>query len=250
MPSRLPPPRSRGDAQARARKAFARRQRSRRLLTWRKVALALAFVVLVGFGVYALYFSAWLRADGVEVTGNDLLTEKAVLAAAEVPTGGPLVQVDLEAVEKRIRSLAIVRSVDVSRKWPHHVRIDIVEQTPVAVLDRGTRKQALAADGTPFPVPARALGGLPRLKVGASANSDALKEGAAVVAALDPDVAALVDFVEVRTVDEIQLHLRDGRLVRWGSADQSADKAAVLLELLTREARVYDVSVPGSPTTR
>lgn len=250
MPGRKPSPRTRGDAQARARKAFARRQRSRRLLSWRRIALALAFVLLIGLGVYALYFSSWLRADGVELTGNDLLTEKAVLATAEVPTGGPLVQVDLEAIEKRIRSLATVKSVDVSRKWPHQVRIEIVEQVPIAVLDRGTRKQALAADGTPFPVPARALKGLPRVKVGASANRDALQEGAAVVAALDPDVAALVEYAEVRTVDEIQLHLRDGRLVRWGSADQSADKAAVLLELLSRKARFYDVSVPGSPTTR
>ena len=78
----------------------------------------------------------------------------------------------------------------------------------------------------------------------------ALVEGAAVVSSLDGDVSSLVDYVEVRTVDEILLHLRDGRLVRWGSAEQSEDKAAVLLQLLRRKAEVYDVSVPGSPTTK
>jgi cell division protein FtsQ len=91
---------------------------------------------------------------------------------------------------------------------------------------------------------------LPRVKVGGGADDDALEEGAQVVSVLDREVAELVDFVEVRTVDQIVLHLRDGREVRWGSAEQSADKAEVLLLLLDRKATVYDVSVPGQPTTR
>ena len=237
-------------AQDRARKAFARRQRARRWLTWRYVAAVVAGVVLLGFGVYALYFSSWLRADGVELVGNDLVTDKQVLAAAEVETGGPLVRVDLDAIEKRVRSLAAVKSVDVSRKWPHEVRIEIKERTPVAVMDRNNKTVALDAEGNAFPAPPRAREGLPRVKLRAGADRNAQSEGAAVVAALDPDVAELVDHVEVRTVDEILLHLRDDRLVRWGSSEASEDKAAVLLELLARKARTYDVSVPGAPTTR
>ncbi|KRB75956.1 hypothetical protein ASE01_12975 [Nocardioides sp. Root190] len=236
--------------QERARKAFARRQRARRWLTWRYIVGGTAAVLLLGFGIYALYFSSWLRAEGVELIGNDLVDDKQVLAAAEVPTGDQLVQIDLGSIEKRVKSLAAVKSVDVSRKWPHDIRIEIVERVPIAVLDRGTKVVALDADGNAFPAPQRARDGLPRVKVGAGADRDALREGAAVVAALDGEVAELVDHVEVRTVDEILLHLRDGRLVRWGSADQSEDKAAVLLDLLGQKATTYDVSVPGAPTTR
>jgi cell division protein FtsQ len=44
--------------------------------------------------------------------------------------------------------------------------------------------------------------------------------------------------------------LRDDRRVEWGSAEDSAEKAGVLVALLeAREARVYDVSVPGQPVT-
>ncbi|GAA3521238.1 cell division protein FtsQ/DivIB [Nocardioides daeguensis] len=236
--------------QDRTRRAFARRQRARRWLTWRYVLAAVLLVAAVGFGVYALYFSAWLRADAVQVVGNAQLSEKQVLTTADVPLGGPLATVDLHAIEVRLKSLATVKTVDVSRTWPHDVRIEIVERTPVAVLDRGDRLTNLDASGVAFGRLAKAPAGLPRVKVGAGADSDALAEGAAVVVALDSAVAELVDFVEVRTVDEIDLHLRDGRLVRWGSAEQADDKAAVLLELLNREAQVYDVSVPGAPTTR
>lgn len=242
--------RSRTSARDRTRRAFARRQRARRWLTWRYVVAGVAAAALVGLGVYALYFSSWLRTEGVELIGNDLLTDSQVQAAAEVPTGGPLARVDVSAIERRVESLAAVESADVSRKWPHDVRIEIVERKPVAVLDLGDRVVALDADGTAFSAPPRARQGLPLVKVRPGADKDALREGAAVVAVLDAAVVDLVDFVEVRTVDEIRLQLRDGREVRWGSADQSEDKAKVLLALLDRKARMYDVSVPGAPTTR
>ena len=242
-----------GDAEGaleRTRKAFARRQRARRWLTWRYVLAGVLVVAAIGFGVYALYFSPWLRTEGVSVEGNAQLSTKQVLATAQVPTGGPLATVDLHAVELRLKALATVKSVDVSRKWPHQVRIEIVERTPIAVLDRGDRLTNLDVDGVAFGHLAKAPAGLPRIKIGPGADADALVEGAHVVAALDPQVAKLVDYVEVQTVDEILLHLRDGRLVRWGSAEQAGEKAEVLLHLLGRKARVYDVSVPGAPTTR
>lgn len=233
----------------RARKAFARRQRARRWLTWRKVLAAVLALGLVALGVYALWFSSWLRTEGTEVIGNELVTDKQLLAAADVPTGGPLVSVDLRAIEKRVKIIPAVKEVDVSRKWPHDVRIEIVERTPIAVV-KLDRTWVLDVEGKLFEVPARAREGLPRVSVAGGTDKFALVEGAAVVSSLDGDVSSLVDYVEVRTVDEILLHLRDGRLVRWGSAEQSEDKAAVLLQLLRRKAEVYDVSVPGSPTTK
>ena len=58
--------------------------------------------------------------------------------------------------------------------------------------------------------------------------------------------------VEVQTIDQITLVLRDGREVRWGSADESDLKATVLARLLAAQEATtyYDVSVPGSPTVR
>ena len=75
-------------------------------------------------------------------------------------------------------------------------------------------------------------------------------EAAAVVSALPDDLAPRVDHVSVATVDQIELALRDGRTVVWGSAEDSAQKAEVLEVLLGQEASVYDVSVPSNPTTR
>ena len=237
--------------QDRMRRAFARRQRARRWLTWRFV---LAAVLLVGglcFGIYAIYFSSWLRADAVQVVGNAQLSEKQVLATADVPLGGPLATVDVHAIEVRLKSLATVKSVDVSRTWPHDVRIEIVERTPVAVVELGGRLRGLDADGVVFREYKKAPPGMPRVRPGSSAGTDALKEAATVVSALPEDLAARVDHVEVETVDQITLALRDGRQVLWGSAEESALKAEVVDKLLAaQKAPFYDVSVPGNPTYR
>ena len=71
-----------------------------------------------------------------------------------------------------------------------------------------------------------------------------------MISALPESLTLIVDYVQVATVDEISLFLKDGRQVVWGSADDSETKARVLQDLLkTIEAQVYDVSVPTQPTT-
>jgi cell division protein FtsQ len=92
--------------------------------------------------------------------------------------------------------------------------------------------------------------GLPRVETSPDAGQDALREAAAVVASLPADLARKVDHVEVATVDQISLVLRDERTVLWGSADESELKAEVLGPLLSRPGQTYDVSVPGQATVR
>ena len=63
-------------------------------------------------------------------------------------------------------------------------------------------------------------------------------------------VRAQVTQVDVRSGQDVEVHLDHGVRVDWGSADQSAEKAQVLAVLLKQHARVYDVSAPDLPTTR
>jgi len=74
--------------------------------------------------------------------------------------------------------------------------------------------------------------------------------GAPVSGSLPAAIAKRVAEVRVRTVDTVSLSLRDGRTVRWGSVDGSADKARVLAVLLGQQASFIDVSVPGRPVIR
>lgn len=231
------------------RRRFARRQWARRWLAWKRVVAALLVLVLVGGGIYAVYFSDVLAADQVEVTGESTLTDDQVRDVARVPLGDPLARIDLEAIRRRVESLPVVKSADVSRQWPHDVLIEVEERTAVAVVEIAGSLRGLDAEGIVFGTFRRAPDGLPRVRTTSTTSGDALREAALVVSALPSDLAATVDHVEVLTVDQITLELRDGRTVRWGSSAQSDEKAAVLEVLLRQDAQVYDVSVPGSPTT-
>ena len=238
-------------AERRTRQQFARRQWARRWMRWKYVVASVLLVAMVVTGVWLVFFSATLSVSKVEVRGNELLSDQRVLKVAAVPEGEQLAFVDLADAARRVETLSEVKDVDVTRAWPDGVLITVTERTAVAVVELGGKIRGLDADGIVFREYNSVPKGMPRVRPTTSAGTDALKEAAGVVSALPDDLAARVDHVEVRTIDQIALLLRDGREVQWGSADESDLKATVLAELLAvQEAQVYDVSVPGSPTTR
>ena len=234
----------------RSRRAFARRRWARRWLRWRYVVLTLLLVALVAAAVWLLFFSRTLAVQTVEVSGESTLSSTRIREVAQVPEGEPLALVDLAAVEARVQALAEVRDAAVTRHWPDTVTVDVEERTPVAVVEIGGQLRGLDVEGVVFREFRSVPAGLPRVETPVDTSRDALREAAAVVSALPGDIAGRVDHVEVSTVDQISLALRDGRTVVWGSAEQSDIKAEVLVALLEQPGATYDVSVPGQPTVR
>jgi cell division protein FtsQ len=234
----------------RTRRRFLRRQWARRWLSLRYVLVALGLVALVSTSIWLVFFSASLQVKQVEVVGNRLLSDAAVREIADIPVGEQLALVDLDRANNRVSSLAEVKSVDVTRAWPDVVRIEVEERTAVAVVELAGRIRGLDGEGVVFRDYKAVPKGMPRIRPTADAGTDALREAATVVAALPADLAKQVDHVEVETIDQITLVLRDQRQVVWGSAEESEQKAEVLAVLLNEEGTVFDVSVPGSPTAR
>ena len=232
------------------RQRFARRQWARRWMRWKYVVASVLLVVLVVTTGWLFFFSATLSITKVEVAGNRLLSDDRVTRIAAVPQGEQLALVDLDDAARRVETLSEVEDADVTRAWPDGVLITVTERVAVAVVELGGKIRGLDAEGIVFREYAAVPTGLPRVRPQTSTGTDALKEAAGVVSALPADLVARVDHVEVQTIDQISLVLRDGREVRWGSADESDLKATVLAKLLeVQEAQIYDVSVPGSPTT-
>jgi cell division protein FtsQ len=233
----------------RSRRRFARRQWLRRWLVWRYVIGSVLLVVLSVVGVWLVFFSSALTVKHVDVQGGSLLSQQQILTAADVPMGAHLAQLDLATIRNRVAGLAPVEHVDISRDWPDGVLIRVIERQAVAVAQIAGRYQAMDAHGVLFRSYARPPAVLPRVVSPATVGSDALAEAGRVIAALPSGLAARVDHVGVRNVDQVSLTMRSGAKVVWGSDAQSALKAQVLVRLLSHPARVYDVSVPGQPVT-
>ena len=237
-------------ATKRSRRRFARRQWRRRWLAWRYLLAIVVVLAIVGSGIYAVWFSSWLAVEKIDVSGAQTVDVKDIQARSGIDDGEPLVRVDLAAAERRISALAVIKSVSVTRQWPHGILISIEERVAIAVVEIGDRLRGMDADGVVFRDYKKAPPGLPRVETAIGTTSAALREAAKVVSALPQELSLLVDHLTVITVDQVSLVLKDGRTVFWGSADESDTKAQVLATLLaTVQAQVYDVSVPSKPTT-
>lgn len=245
----MPRPRVRRTPEERTRRRFARRQWARRWGVWRWVAAAVLVVGLVVTGAWLVFFSQALAVQEVSVTGAQHVSAAEIENAAQVPTGEPLATVDLGLITRRVEAVDAVRSAQVTREWPHTVLIDVTERTPVAVVEVAGTLRAMDVDGVFFrDYPARPRD-LPLAQIPTNADGDTRREAAGVLAALPADLLRRVDHLQAQSIDQIRLVLRDGRVVVWGSADQSAEKAKVLTDLLSFDAEQYDVSVPSRPAT-
>ncbi len=250
MPETRAPESSRERAERLTRQRFVRRRWARRWMRWKYVVASVLLLMLVITVGWLVFFSSVLSITKVEVTGNQLLSDERVRKVAAVPEGQQLALVDLEDAARRVETLSEVKDTDVTRAWPDGVLITVTERVAVAVVELNGEIRGLDEEGVVFRDYAAAPQGLPRVRPQTATGADALKEAAGVVSALPTDLATRVDHVEVQTIDQISLVLRDGREVRWGSADDSDLKARVLVKLLdAQQAQIYDVSVPGSPTT-
>ena len=233
-----------------ARKDFRRRRNAGRWRTLRVVLLAVLAVAVVAASVWVVFFSSFVTARDVTVTGTSSLGDGRIERAADVPTGTPLARLDLDAIRARVEAITAVKSAEVSRSWPHTVHIDVTERTPIAVINQGNGLQGLDDHGVPFGHYANRPKRLPLVIAPPDTADEALVEGGRVIGSLPAGIASRVDTVEVSSVDKIQLVLGNGRRVLWGSSDDSGQKAEVLAVLLRRPGQQIDVSVPARPTTQ
>ncbi|MGW6734513.1 cell division protein FtsQ/DivIB [Streptomyces sp. NPDC055013] len=241
---------------------LARRLRVRRLRT---MIILLVVLVLLGAGsVWLLYGSTWLRVERVSVSGTRVLTPAQVLEAADVPVGAPLISVDTDAIEARLRrELPRIDVVDVVRSWPHGIGVKVAERTPVLIVQKDGKFVEVDKEGVRFATVSVEPKGVPALELTVSQSSSAaaslrrfgearlMREAVRVADALPDAVARGTQVVKVRSYDDISLVLSGGTTVAWGSGEKGAAKARTLTALMkaSPDARYFDVSVPTAPAS-
>lgn len=231
-----------------------RRSATRRRM-WRVVVGLLAVAAMGGL-VWVVWFSQALAVDRVQVFGTRTIEKMDVRSEAAVRLGQPLIRVDTVAIESRVAGMERVDRVEVTRRWPGTIRIQVVERRPIAwTIDAGLIR-ALDRYGVDF----RTFRAEPKNLVEvvvetyvARKRQQALESSAAVIELLrkeDPGLLKRVRHVRVASKDSVQLVLSRNRTVMWGSAAKGNQKLTVLRSLLKIKARDYDVSAPEQPTTR
>ncbi|MGW4161050.1 cell division protein FtsQ/DivIB [Streptomyces sp. NPDC004788] len=226
----------------------------------RALLLGLAGLALLAGGIWALYGSTWFRVEKVSTSGTEVLTPEQVERVAAVPLGAPLVSVDTDGIEARLRrELPRIDSVDVVRSWPHGIGLKVTERRPVLLLESGGKFDEVDSGGVRFATVATPLRGVPRLRLDV-AGSPSLRRfdarrlltvAVGVTGELPEKIAQDVRVVRITSFDSITLELGKDRTVFWGSGEDGPVKARVLTALMkaTPKAGHFDVSAPTAPAS-
>jgi len=223
-----------------------RRPRLRSGKLWLVGTLAL---VVLAASSWVVWFTSVLGVRHIEVAGSQIVGADQIRAVAAVVDGTPLARVDTDAVGRRILSLPSVADVAVSRSWPNTLTIEVTERVPLAVVAVGRRFVVIDADGVVFNTVTARPAGVIVLRVASPGPDDpATRAALAVLAALTPTLRGQVTALVAESSTRIRLELTGGRIVLWGSTEQSETKAKVATSLLPRPGRTIDVSAPEVAT--
>lgn len=212
--------------------------------------VALLVVLSVAGVAYLVMFTSLLGVRSVEVIGAKEIPKDAVLAAAAIEQGTPMVRLDAEEAAARVAALPRVFEVVVERSWPSTVEILVTERAPVAVFMVGAEAHLVDRTGLDYATSRTRPPGLPTMAItGVRPTDPATKAAVTVLGAIPKQLLAQVTQISAATPGDVRLTLADGRVVKWGAARDNARKAAVLAPLLTRPGTTFDVATPDFPTT-
>lgn len=214
----------------------------------------LAVVAVLG-GAIAAVFSPILDVDRTVVRGTSRVPKGAVLRAAGIERGDPILLVDRGDVAAGVEGLPWVATARVIRELPGTLRILVTERRAVGWARAGDRSVLVSAGGVVLGAVPGTPDGLPRLlgleDLGRRGTRVRPRAAARVAAGLTDALRARATVVVVGEDGTASLRLADGPEVRLGDPHRITAKAraAEAVLLVAGPVAYVDVRVPDVPVT-
>ena len=223
-----------------------------------RIALLATAVALPLLGCGWLWFrqSSFVAVQKVQIVGVHGAEAQAVQAAlTQAAHGMSTLDVSDGALTAAVAPLGVVRAVRAIPSFPHGLRIEVIEQLPVAALTVAGVRTAVAADGVVLG-PALLSSSLPNVSGWFVPAPGRHVKGASLLAALTVLGAApapLAKHVErvFTGAKGLTVAMRNGLLVYFGDASRPLAKwlslARVLADQSSAGASYVDVRLPSHP---
>jgi len=240
---------------------------------WAKRGVKLALVAAVAWGAFmgwrsgrlammaedvssrfiALSIAGGFRIENVEVVGREQTDPKALLAAASLKRGDPILAVSPDVVRRRIEAMSWVASAAVERRLPDTIAITIVERKPIALWQHNDKFALIDSKGDNLgPLPDASASTLPLIVGG-----DAATHASALLSTLatHPDLAKRVQassWIGSRRWDLKMDNGIDVKLPEDGVAEalQQLADAEASSRILERDVAVIDLRLAGKMIVR
>jgi cell division protein FtsQ len=221
----------------------------------RLIAAVAGLVLVLGAGFLWFRDSSLVAVKRVQVIGASG-PDAGLIRAALVAAAHNMTTMDVNAgqLHTAVAPYPDVKSLQVSTRFPHGMRIRVIEQIPVAMVTDGGRRIAVAGDGTllysstansALPViPLRVAPGGPRLTGYALAEVQLLSNAPYQ---LLPRIITVTD----GPLHGLAARLRNGPVIYFGDSSSPAAKwssaTAVLANSGSADASYVDVTDPNRP---
>ena len=230
-----------------------RKRRAQLLTRLKRVALVVVAAIAVVVLVSAVRNATVFRISAVEVTGTTQLDESAVREAAAIPDDATIFTVAESDVRNRLITDPWIADVELSRKVPSTLVIEIVERTPAVIVDTGAEFWWVDAEGmvlgtasletTAATVMVR---GVPDFQPtpGQVTSAPALLNALKVVQGVSPELKSRIRSISAPSALETAVITDGGVEVMLGEATLLQEKSALALSILAEEGeRVVFIDV-------
>jgi cell division protein FtsQ len=177
------------------------------------------------------------RVNTIHLQGASPAAQKQIIAAADLKSGGPILDVDLAALRERVRQVGWVADAKVIRLLPDTLVIAVSQRPLMAVWEHAGKTVVVADNGTPMTeVSAAKFGSLP-LIVGDGANVSAAEILPRITSR--PRLAQHLNALVRVDGRRWNLMMKDGGVILLPATEQTA--ALERLDSLDRAAKIFDL---------
>jgi len=220
----------------------------------RNLVVVLVLILTVGVSGWVLGWSSLLTIKQIQVLGiaaDSPLKSDVVIARSGIRIGESMARLNQRSVKRELNQLPRVGMVSLVRKWPHTVVLVIRERVPMLAVVSGNEFQLVDSKSVEYAVVPTAPVGVPTLVISGD-RKIGLKTAMSVITLLPFSIRSRVTQLESSGSDGLQMTLRGGTQIIWGSSQDLALKSRVLLTILSGDGasrfKTFDVSAPYAPT--
>lgn len=220
-----------------------RRKRAGSLVWLWKLLLMMAALVL-GFG---LAQSPLFNIRTIEVNGLNHLDEDAVVALSGLETGGHIYEANIKKAENMIATNIWVQQVQVTRKLPNTIVVDVLERVPAAAVTTPDGLYVVDSTGVLLQRQ-KLLDGLAVLvvsgisdiaddaKLGAQLENAALSDALTVIRQMDEQAASVIAEIDVANTQKIVARTTFGVDIYLGDRSNFAEKFTLAMQIMSEES--------------
>ncbi|MGI1658206.1 MAG: cell division protein FtsQ/DivIB [Desulfitobacterium sp.] len=202
-------------------------------------------VILFVVGMSFFFQSSYFTTQTVKIEGLKQIPPNEIERLITDVTGQNLFMLDLKQLCQKVQLHPLVEIVELKRKFPNQLVVQITERTPVALV--AVPRGVVEVDRKGIYL--RRLEGWPELSYpvingltipdtagpGLELDLPGLKAALKVVGQAPEELKPWIGEVYVNTIEQITLYLTDGVEVRLGKADAWEDKLKSLFVLINDE---------------